>query len=184
MDPAPQIKVFASLPLAVALDADLNMDASNWHWVHCLTFPVESLNKFSHKPYKWIRYAVGVVIGAEGMLSADSDCPNAVDYNAAPPAEPADLFYHVGDEEKRRMFPVDPFGARSRVTSSANTPRRDDFRTQVSARDKDTCLLTMSGGLRHGIHLSFPCVPAHHCNHGSTFQPIPTAGVEILLEVT
>ncbi|KDR77243.1 hypothetical protein GALMADRAFT_246538 [Galerina marginata CBS 339.88] len=199
MDPAsPQIKVFASLPLAVALDADLNVDASNWHWVHCLTFPVESLEEFSHKPYKWIRFAVGVVIGAEGMLSADSDSPNAVDYNANPPAEPANLFYHTSDEEKRRMFPIDPFGARSRVTSSANTPRRNDFRAQISSRDHETCLLTGNDGvycnaahlLSHSkgdeVHyISFQPVPAHHCNiYHSTFQPIHTAGVETLLEVT
>jgi len=107
----PQIDVYASLPLAVELGANLNVDPSNWHWVHCLTIPLETLNalQFLRRSYKWIRYTIGIVVGAEGNLSSSPDLPNAVtDYNAALPAESAPLFYHTSDEEKRRMFPVDP----------------------------------------------------------------------------
>ena len=62
---------------AVALGNDLNVDPSNWHWVHCLTLPVETLKtlSFSQRPYKWIRYAIGVVVGAEGHLSFSTTRP-------------------------------------------------------------------------------------------------------------
>ena len=85
----PEIRVYAPFPHTVALGPDLNLDPSNWHWVHCLTLPLHTLAalQFSHRPYKWIRYAIGVVIGAEGDLSPSSDSPNVVDYNVILPAE-------------------------------------------------------------------------------------------------
>src|SRR6266567_8591013 len=116
---APHINVHALLPLAVELGADLNLHPDNWCWVHCLTLPLEKLNalQFSQAPYKWIRYAIGVVIGAQGILSLDLDSPDDVDYNFADlPAESADLYYHTSNEEKRRMFPVDPDTVRTSIT--------------------------------------------------------------------
>src|SRR5258708_3310588 len=112
----PQIQVHASFPHTVAPDADLNVDPSNRRWVHCLTIPLETLNtlQFSQRPYKWIRYAIGV---AEGDLSSSPDALNVVDYNAGLPAESAFLYYHTNDEEKRRMFPIDPNIGRTNVTT-------------------------------------------------------------------
>ena len=77
---AAQIQVYVSFPHAVALGADLNVDPTNWHWVHCLTIPLETFNtlQFSKKPYNWIRYAIGVVIGAEGDLSSSSSSSNVI----------------------------------------------------------------------------------------------------------
>ena len=71
--------------------------------------PLETLDalNFSPLPYKWIRCAIGIVVG-EGDLSSSPDSLNVVDYNASLPAEPTVLHYHTGDEERRRIFPVDP----------------------------------------------------------------------------
>jgi len=62
-----------SFPYVVVLGADLNLDANNWHWVLYLTLPLETLDvlQFSPRPYtEWIRYVIGIVIGAEGDLSS------------------------------------------------------------------------------------------------------------------
>ncbi|TEB32766.1 hypothetical protein FA13DRAFT_1790465 [Coprinellus micaceus] len=133
----PEIHVYTSLPRAVALGTDLDIDPSNWHWVHCLSFPLETLTtlQFSQKPYKWIRYAVGVVVGAEGDLSFSSDLPSVVDYEAGLPSELTVLYYHTSEEEKRRMFPVDP-DMRTSVTSSLATTRRVHFSGDVAKRDR------------------------------------------------
>ena len=91
----PEIQVYASFPRVVELGADLNFDADNWHWILCLTLPLETLNvlQFSPRPYKWIRYAIGIVVGAEGDLSSSSDLSNIVDYNAGLPTESAALYH-------------------------------------------------------------------------------------------
>ncbi len=135
----PQTQVHASFPYTVALGVDLNVDPSNWRWVHCLTVPLETLNtlQFSQRPYKWIRYAIGVVVGAEVDLSSSSDSLNVVDYNAGLPAESAFLYYHTNSEEKQRMFPTDPNIGRTNVTDSDSvaTTRRVRFREDIIERD-------------------------------------------------
>jgi len=68
---------------AVAFGVNLNLDTDNWNWVHCLTLPLNVL-QFSLRPYKWIRYAIGVVVGVEGDLSSSSGSLNIVDYNGWP----------------------------------------------------------------------------------------------------
>ena len=195
----PEIQVYASFPRAVALDTDLNVDSSNWHWVHCLTLPLETLKalNFSQRPYKWIRYAIGVVVGAEGDLSFSRDSLDVVEYNAGLPTEPATLYYHTSDEEKRRMFPVDPNIGRTRVTSSVATSRMDQFREVVAKRDGEECVLSnMDKRSCEAVHLlahskgDAVCysysysVLIHHPNGGSTLRRIPSAAVETLKEAT
>ncbi len=34
----------AMYPHTVALDGDLDLDPTNWSWIHCLTFPLQTLN--------------------------------------------------------------------------------------------------------------------------------------------
>ncbi|KAF8222620.1 hypothetical protein L208DRAFT_1522561, partial [Tricholoma matsutake] len=82
------------------LAPDLNFDPSNWHWVHCLTF--------LQRLYKWIHYAIRVIIGVEGNLLTSPDLPKVVNYNASLPTKSAILYYHTSNEEWQRMFPVDP----------------------------------------------------------------------------
>ena len=149
----------------MTLGADLNIDPTNWHWLHCLTVPLETFNtlQVSQRPYKWIRYAIGVVVGAEGDLSCSPDSSNVVDYNAGLPAESVlsmNLYYHTNDEEKRRMFPADPNTQRTSVPQSDSfvTTRRARFREDVAKRDSGVCLLAGMGQLYcDAVHLV-----AHH----------------------
>ena len=154
--PGSEIQVYAPFPHALALDGDLDIDPTNWHWVHCLTFPLETLYKlqFSHRPYKWIRYAIGVVIGAQGDLSLNQDPLNVVDYDGGLPRETVVLYYHTSDEEKRRMFPTDPNIGRTNITSSVATSRRAQFRDDILERDGRRCVLSdMPGKVCEAVHL-------------------------------
>jgi hypothetical protein len=191
----PEIHVYTSLTRAVALGTDLDVDPSNWHWVHCLSFPLETLTtlQFSQKPYKWIRYAVGVVVGAEGDLSFSSDLPSVVDYEAGLPSELTVLYYHTSEEEKRRMFPVDP-DMRTSVTSSLATTRRVHFSGDVAKRDRGTCVMTGAGWqtcdaahlLAHAKgdnvrHSHSQSTPPHHGSRPSTLRRILSVVAESLL---
>jgi len=118
-----------------------------------LTFPVSELNDlgFSLRPYKWIRYAPGIVVGARGELCTERGLSNPVpiDYDSDLSEVSIDLYYHTTNVEKKRMFPIDPKLADPRtVTSSRESTRRDDFRSRVEGRD-GSCVATG--------------VPLHYC---------------------
>lgn len=141
---AAEIQVHAQFPREVALGSDLDLDSSNWFWVHCLTLPREGLRELqlSHRPFKWIRYAVGVVVGAQGDLSSSADSLDIVDYNADDlPEHYIALYYHLCDDEKRRMFPLDPKIARTTETSTTSS-RRVNFNDEVADRDVKRCVLS------------------------------------------
>lgn len=147
-----QITVYASLPRTVAHGADIDLHSSNWEWVPYLTLPVMKLNSLhlSQRPYKWIRYAIGVVIGAQGDLSTSSGLSESknvqlMDYNAALPTNSFDLYYHTSNEEKRMMFPIDPDILHTQLTSSSASQKRDTFREGVLARDGKICIWTGLG---------------------------------------
>ena len=142
--PSLEIQIYAPFPHAVALGANLDVDPTNWRWVHCLNFPLETLYKlqFSHRPYKWIRYATGAVTGTQGDLSLSHDSLDIVDYDGGLPSESVVLYYHTSDEERRRMFPVDPDSGRINITSSVATSRRAQFRSDVLQWDGGGCILT------------------------------------------
>ncbi|TFK17474.1 hypothetical protein FA15DRAFT_710758 [Coprinopsis marcescibilis] len=153
---AATIQVYAPFPCAVAPTAEFDLDPANWNWAHYLTLPIETLAalQFSQKPYKWIRYAIGVIVGAEGDLSPSPDLLNVVDYNAGLPVEAAVLYYHINDQEKGRMFPVEPKNGPASTTSSVATTRRVRFRSDLSERDGGTCVLTgLTDVLCDAVHL-------------------------------
>jgi hypothetical protein len=136
----------------VAYGADIDLHPSNWEWVPCLTLPITKLNslQLSKRPYKWIRYAIGVVIGAQGDLSmssglSESNNVQLVDYNAALPTNSIDLYYHTSNEEKRMMFPIDPDILHTQLTPSATSQQSDTFREVVRARDGKNCIWTGMG---------------------------------------
>ena len=195
----PEIQVHALFPRTVAFGADLNLDPTNWRWVHCLTFPLETLNalQFSQRPYRWIRYAIGVVVGAEGDLSSSPDSLNVMDYDAGLPAESAILYYHTTDEERRRMFPADPNIGRTKITSSVTSTRKDQFHDEVAERDGKMCVWTRwEEEVCEAVHLLahskgdtawYSCsqsVLAYHRNGGSTYRLILSVAVETLLGAT
>jgi len=125
MDTSARIDVYAPLPLAVEPGAALNLNVDNWEWVHCLTLPLERFNKLqlSRRPYRWIPYTIGVVIGARGTLSAGPKSNIDLDF-IGPLTEPADLHFYISDDdEKRRMFPVDPDIGHTHVTSTVHSSR-------------------------------------------------------------
>ena len=111
----------------------------------------------SQKSYKWIRYAIGVVTGAEGIFCTSPDLQTVVDDNADLPADSVDLYYHTSVEERERTFPIDPDITRSQTTSDVYTERRDKFCDDVAVRDSERCVLT-------GV-LSRACKAAHLIAH-------------------
>ena len=126
------ISVHAQLSKNIISYTEVDLDPANWEWKEFLAFPFSRLNdlRFSLKPYKWIRYATGIVIGVRGELCAERDLPNPapIDYDSDLSAVSIDLYYHTTDQEKRRIFPVDPKLANTRtVTSSWTSSRRDCF---------------------------------------------------------
>ena len=66
----------------MASGSDLDLDAKSWYWVLCLTLPlrVETLDvlQLLLRPYKWTRYAIGIVVGAEGTGDLSSTGPNSL----------------------------------------------------------------------------------------------------------
>ena len=142
-----KIQVFAMFPLDPT-----NLEHSNWNWTHSLTFLLNRL-QFTPKPYKWIRYATGVVVGAQGDLSFSPDSPHdVVEYDHDLPSESADLYYHTSDAEKQRMFPVDPDMGRTTITSSDATSRMPYFHSGVVERD-GACVLTGIESYCDAVHL-------------------------------
>lgn len=125
--------------------ANLELYAANWRWLHCLTFPIETLSKyqFSNRPYKWIRYAIGAVTGANGDLSLSHDSPDVINYDDGLPQDSVVLYYHTGDEEKRRIFPADLDIGRTNVTSSVATSRRARFRDDAHSKGDAVCYLSL-----------------------------------------
>lgn len=99
------ISVHAQFPKIVIPNTDLDLDPTNWEWKGCLSFPVSRLHdlRFSSKPYKWIRYATGIVLGARGELCIERDLPNPnpIDYDAALSATSIDLQYTTIPPTKR-----------------------------------------------------------------------------------
>jgi hypothetical protein len=132
-----------------ALTADLGLDP-------CLLLLIDTLVecKFSRKPYKWIRYATGPVIGTYGNLSANQHSPTPIVNYEDGCFRPGSLHYHMDDIEERRMFPLDSIATRNPLsTSSEETTRRCDFRDDLVERD-GRCILTQRLELRCAhVHL-------------------------------
>ncbi|KAG9307945.1 hypothetical protein JVU11DRAFT_12820 [Chiua virens] len=115
----------------------------NWDWAHILNFRVDLLAEmqFAPNPYKWIRYATSVVVGAQGVLSTVPDSPGHGMPNNELPAASMDLYYHMTEEERNAMVPIDlDMEKRTRYTSVASFGR-SSFGRQVRDRD-GTCVLT------------------------------------------
>lgn len=140
----PVIQVHAQFPRTISLDTDLDINPSNWHWVHSLDLPIEKLSRLqlSQKPFKWIRYAIGAITGMHGHLSFSPDSLDIINYDAGFPSKSVILYYHTSNDEKQRIFPVDPNIAHSNITSSCSSTQRAGFHDKVAERDKWQCVLT------------------------------------------
>ena len=152
------ISVHAQLPKNVMPNTEVDLDPTNWEWKEILAFPVSRLNdlRFSLRPYKWIRYATGIVTGVRGELCTERDLPNPVpiNYDSGLSVVSIDLYYHTTNQEKRHIFPIDPKFADTRTeTSSGTSSRREDFRDEVESRD-EVCVVTgVPGFLCYAAHI-------------------------------
>jgi len=168
--PSPQpeapkaINVHALFPIVVVPGVELDLRAVNWRWVHCLHLLLTTFNalNLSRRPYRWILYAIGVVVGAQGYLSPHI-YPHYVDLDfTGPLTESANLYYFITNAERRRMFPVDPDIERTHVTSSVHIAREGQFHDGVADRDVRSCVLAdMSESNCDAVHL---------LAHSDTFQ--------------
>jgi len=134
-----EVLVHAQFPKVVQPNIALDLRSTNWAWKRCLIFPVNKLNSLQLllRPYKWIRYATGVVVGARGHLSRGRNTLTPIEYNDALPAESISLYYHTTDQAKLSMFPIDPKLADPRIVTSkgSTSSRMGGFRSEVVARD-------------------------------------------------
>jgi hypothetical protein len=152
----PQINVYTSLHLTVALGSDLDVHPDNWCWIHCLALPLKSLDtfQFSQRPYKWIHYIIGIVMGTQGVLCTSPDLPNVVDYNAVLPTKSIELYYHTSIKEKQRMLPIDSHILHTHITSSVSTCQRAGFHSNVAEWDGEQCVLTRAEAMDcDAVHL-------------------------------
>ena len=124
----------------------------DWVWTTILEIPVNEFLSYSlsNKPFKWMRYATGVVLGAEGHLRrGENENSDLVDYDVdenglGNEQTEQELFYHVPEGRRDIMLPFDLQFPRDRVTSSVGTSRGGDFATGVATRDGLRCVVTNS----------------------------------------
>lgn len=142
----PSILVYAQLPNDVSQEALTLNDNDNWMWTPILEFPIDKLNalRLSNKPYKWLRYATGVVLGVVGDLRQGEDmaCELVAYEGDTLPAVTTKLYYHVLPRDRQSIFPVDLKFAEEGITSSAMSERRSGFREEVAQRDNDRCVVS------------------------------------------
>ncbi|KAI0245053.1 hypothetical protein BJV78DRAFT_1270029 [Lactifluus subvellereus] len=170
-DPLPIIRVHDQFPkvLSGIPHTELDLNPDNWVWAHCLTFPIDKLNdlQFSSRPYKWIHYAMGIIVGAHGELSTNCALPNPIDYDSPLSSVSIDLYYHTTNEEKLCIFPLDPSLANTRIeTSSQTSMHRDNFRADVEEQDGRRCVVT---SVPHNV-----CDAAHLLPHSKGDMYIET----------
>ena len=150
--------IFVSSKVPVILEAASNPQPF-YAWREVLDIPANKLAalKFSHFPFKWIRYAMGAIVGPEGHLyENDQTTPGQpIDYKLPlPETDDLRLYYHVPEDQLPHMFPT-------RAVSSS--VRSNDDRQGVflrAVRERDGAGYVVSG---------FPaeyCQAAHLVAHG------------------
>ncbi|KAH9033776.1 hypothetical protein EDB85DRAFT_2073737 [Lactarius pseudohatsudake] len=112
----------------------LNVDGSQLSF---LSIPLDDVRRLSTRPFKWLRYVLYCICGARGDLSASQGGP-PVDYDSTKLADDAIYFY----EPSGQCIFVDYEGLNDSMTSTDQTPRRDNFRREILARDGPFCVIT------------------------------------------
>ncbi|KAL6297957.1 hypothetical protein BKA93DRAFT_813180 [Sparassis latifolia] len=118
-------------------EGDAGVGELEWEWVRCLKIQKACILEFSPKPYKWIRFITGVVLGAEGILCAtDNADALEIDYDRPLIDGNFSLYFHVTPAELSRMFPLDPDIADPYSATGTTTQARcAGFRDEVEGRD-------------------------------------------------
>ncbi|GBE87601.1 hypothetical protein SCP_1102780 [Sparassis crispa] len=118
-------------------EGDVRVRELEWEWVRCLKIQKACILEFSPKPYKWIRFITGVILGAEGILCAtDNADAIEIDYDRPLIDGNFSLYFHVTPAELSRMFPLDPYIAEPYCATGSTTEACcDGFRDEVEGRD-------------------------------------------------
>ncbi|KAH8994522.1 hypothetical protein EDB92DRAFT_1943833 [Lactarius akahatsu] len=112
----------------------LNVDGSRFPF---LSIPLDDVQRLSIRPFKWLRYVLYSICGARGDLYARLGDP-PVDYDSTELADHLIYFY----EPSGHCIFIDHEGLNDRLTSTDQTPRRENFRKEILARDKEFCVVT------------------------------------------
>ncbi|KAH9172519.1 hypothetical protein EDB89DRAFT_1851085 [Lactarius sanguifluus] len=112
----------------------LNVDGSQLSF---LSIPLDDVQRLSIRPFKWLRYVMYCICGARGDLSASQGGP-PVDYDSTKLADDVIYFY----EPSGQCIFVDYECLNDSMTSTNQTPRRDNFRREIMARDGSFCVIT------------------------------------------
>ena len=139
------VRIYAQFPVDINALESSSLD-DGWEWAHCLSFPVQVLNhpgfRISRYPYKWIRFATGVVLGVKGHLSTSKDIHGIVPYNEENISTgTVDLYFIALQSDMPNMLPVDPNVRQEWITSREESGRQTDFRSSVMQRDANVCVL-------------------------------------------
>ncbi|KAH8994519.1 hypothetical protein EDB92DRAFT_286656 [Lactarius akahatsu] len=102
-----------------------------------LSIPLDDVQRLSIRPFKWLRYVLYSICGARGDLYARLGDP-PVDYDSTELADHLIYFY----EPSGHCIFIDHEGLNDRLTSTDQTPRRENFRKEILARDKEFCVVT------------------------------------------
>ncbi|KAI0291865.1 hypothetical protein BC826DRAFT_1105798 [Russula brevipes] len=110
------------------------------HWICALAIPLEDIGRLSLRPLKWLRFVAFAVLGVKDHLY-DSPDGNVVDYGILSPADLAKDYYYFREGVYHL---VDHQGLNDRTTSSVLTERGYRFRSAVTLRDGNCCVITRS----------------------------------------
>ncbi|KAI0294650.1 hypothetical protein B0F90DRAFT_1755259 [Multifurca ochricompacta] len=148
------INVYASLLKKPG--SNIDPGPSDQNWILALRIPT---NKVPFRCYKWVLFAISVVTGAQGTLSTRPYTLHPVDFTGGLPTENVSLYYHISEEEKQRMLPIDPEPRliNTNVTSSVATTRQQYFHDSLVLRDGSCVLTGCSKLLCDGAHLISHC---------------------------
>jgi len=108
-------------------------------WICALAIPLEDIERLSLRPLKWLRFVAFAVLGVKGHLY-DSPGGNVVDYGILSLADLANDYYYFSPEGVYHL--VDHQGLNDRTTSSVLTERGYRFRSAVTLRDGNRCVIT------------------------------------------
>ncbi|KAH9054869.1 hypothetical protein EDB87DRAFT_1413202 [Lactarius vividus] len=105
-----------------------------------LSIPLDDVCRLFIRPFKRLRYLLYCICGARGDLSASQGGP-PVNYAITAPSWPMTLYTSINLRVGQCIF-VDYEGLNDEMTSTDQTPRRDNFRREILARDGSFCVVT------------------------------------------
>ncbi|KAH9046804.1 hypothetical protein EDB84DRAFT_1624093 [Lactarius hengduanensis] len=125
-----------SSPAIIMVEIHLNVGGSPFSF---LSIPLDDVQRLSIRPFKWLRYVLYSICGARGDLYARLGDP-PVDYNSTELADHVIYFYEPSG--KGIVSSSTTKVLNDRLTSTDQTSRREIFRKEILARDKEFCVVT------------------------------------------